>query len=89
MVILRDKQIKEVYDKVNEIVKILNEIGIESKPQTVDGICESLDFLRVLVKYERFDVEACRRTIKSLRDIVAKFKREDNRKRKDGNDEDS
>jgi hypothetical protein len=40
--------------------------------KSVDGLQESLDYLRICIKYQVFDLEATRRENKQLRDMLEK-----------------
>ena len=45
--------------------------------KSVDGMQESLDYLRICIKYQLFDLEATRRENKHLKNLLEKKKDED------------
>jgi len=45
--------------------------------KSVDSMQESLDYLRICIKYQLFDLEATRRENKHLRNLLEKKKDED------------
>ena len=56
------KKLKQLANKVNSNQKELK--------KSVDSLQESLDYLRVCIKYQMFDLEATRRENKYLRKLL-------------------
>jgi len=63
-------QIALAFDIVDDVVKILNEVGLEGKPRTIEGLLDSLKYIRVLARYTVFDLEATYRERDCLRRII-------------------
>ena len=71
MIQIDEKQVEMVFFVVDETVKVLNnEIGLEGKPVTIDGLLDSLNYLRVLAKYTVLDLEATCRERDFLKKII-------------------
>ena len=68
--------VKEVGGNVEpqykKLKQLANKVGNNQKElkKTVDSLQESLDYLRVCIKYQMFDLEATRRENKYLRKML-------------------
>jgi len=71
MVLVDQEDLIAIHQKIDEIIKTLNDpCPLNRKLITMGSFLDALNFLSVLVKYERFDVEACRREIAYLRNLI-------------------
>jgi len=71
MVLMNQEDLIAIHQKIDEIIRVLNAPGpLNNNPITMESFTDALNFLSVLVKYERFDVEACRREIAFLRNLI-------------------
>jgi len=71
MVLVDQEDLIAIHQKIDEIIKTLNDpCPLNKSVVTTGSFIDALNFLSVLVKYERFDVEACRREIAYLRSLI-------------------
>lgn len=68
----------EITQKLLEVVEVM-EPGtfqrLRSPQPTIAELVELLDWLRTTLKYSKFDIEACRREMRSLRKYIDEQKK--------------